>query len=220
MRVSDARRVVFVHIPKTGGSTFDRMFDHDIADSRKVKGSQRHWTYQQIVDKEPGIADYWSVGFVRNPWARMVSWWAMGNDVHDRAEQGKPRAVRNVKGHPEVWEPFARYRGDFRAFVLDGTRTVERFGRPQLDWLTLEGGRRVDFVGQVESFVDDVNTVRERLGLEPEPEQPRRNRSSHGHYSDYYDAEMRQRVAEVFAPDIEAFGYSFDDRSAVGEQHG
>lgn len=219
MRVSDARRVVFVHIPKTGGSTIQKMFLHDVPDARRVKGSERHWTYQRIVTEEPGVAGYWSFGFVRNPWARMVSWWAMGNDVHLRAEAGKARALRNLAERPGVWEPFARYRGDFRAFVLDGTREVERFGKPQLDWLTLDDGRRVDFVGRVESFIDDVNTVREHLGLEAAPEQPRRNRSSHGHYSDYYDDETRQRVAEVFAPDIEAFGYAFDDRSSA-EQHG
>jgi hypothetical protein len=217
MRVSDARRVVFVHIPKTGGSTIQKMFLHEVPDARRVKGSERHWTYRRIVKAEPELADYWSVGFVRNPWARMVSWWAMGNDVHLRAEAGKRRALRNLAERPEVWEPFGRYRGDFRAFVLEGTREVERFGRPQVDWLTLRGGRRVDFVGRVESFVDDVNTVREHLGLEPAPEQPRRNRSAHGHYSDYYDDETRQRVAEVFAADIEAFGYAYDDRSG-GQQ--
>jgi Sulfotransferase family len=213
MRVSDARRVLFVHIPKTGGSTIDWIFDNEVPDSRRVKGSKRHATYQRIVNRQPEIADYWSAGFVRNPWARMVSWWSMGNDVLARADAGKPHALRNVHGHPHVWEPFARYRGDFRAFVLDGTRTVERFGRPQLEWLTLRNGRSTDFIGRVESFIDDVNTVRERLGLEPMPEQPRRNQSEHAHYSDYYDDETRQRVGEVFARDIEAFGYSFDDRS-------
>jgi Sulfotransferase family len=213
MRVSDARRVVFVHIPKTGGSTIDWMFDNEVPDSRRVKGSRRHWTYRRIVKKEPEIADYWSVGFVRNPWARMVSWWAMGNDVHARAAAGRRRALHNLQRRPDVWEPFARYQDDFRAFVLDGTRTVERFGRPQLHWLTLRDGRTTDFIGRVETFLADVNTVRERLGLEPEPEQPRRNPSRHGHYSDYYDDETRQRVAEVFARDIDAFGYSFEDRT-------
>jgi hypothetical protein len=215
MRVSDARRVLFVHIPKTGGSTIDHLFDHEIPDTRKVKGSRRHWTYAQIIEQEPALSGYWSVGFVRNPWARMVSWWSMGNDVHARAEAGKPRAMRNVSRHPEIWEPFARYRGNFRSFVLEGTREVPRFGQAQLAWLTDADGTLVDFVGQVENFVTDVNVVREHLGLEPVPDQLRKNQSSHGHYSEYYDDELRDRVAEVFAPDIERFEYTFDDRSSA-----
>lgn len=215
MRVCDAQRVLFVHVPKTGGSTIDHIFDHEVADARKVKGARRHWTYAQLLEKEPALSDYWSVGFVRNPWARMVSWWSMGNDVHARAEAGKPRAMRHLRRQPEVWEPFGRYRGDFRAFVLEGTRQVPRFGQAQLSWLTGADGQPVDFVGQVESFAADANVVREHLGLEPVPEQLRKNSSSHEHYSEYYDDEIRERVAEVFARDIEAFGYTFEDRSAA-----
>ena len=36
MRVSDSRRVLFVHVPKTGGSTIDHLFDEEIDDARRV----------------------------------------------------------------------------------------------------------------------------------------------------------------------------------------
>jgi hypothetical protein len=209
MRVSDSHRVLFVHIPKNGGSTVDHIFDHEIADGRRVVNRQRHATYRRLVTAEPNLPDYWACGFVRNPWSRMVSWWAMGGEVFERAEQGKPTAVAHLEANPERWAPFGEYRHDFRRFVLEGTREVARFGRPQIAWLTKRGGGLVDFVGRIENFHADVNVVRERLGLEPVEEQPRRNQSSHGHYSDYYDDETRARVAEVFAPDIEAFGYTF-----------
>ena len=38
----------------------------------------------------------------------------------------------------------------------------------------------------------------------------RRNPSSHGHYSTYYDDETRKIVAEYMAADLRYFGYSFD----------
>jgi hypothetical protein len=209
MRVSDSHRVLFVHIPKTGGSTVDHIFDHEIPDGRRVPKRQRHATYQRLVQQEPRLGDYWSCGFVRNPWARMVSWWSMGGEVFTRAEEGKERALAHLRDNPEHWAPFGEYRHDFRRFVLEGTVEVKRFGKPQLSWLTKRDGGLVDFIGKVESFVADVNVVRERLSLPPVEDQPRKNRSSHGHYSDYYDDQTRARVAEVFADDIEAFGYTF-----------
>jgi hypothetical protein len=38
---------------------------------------------------------------------------------------------------------------------------------------------------------------------------PHVNRSKHSSYRDYYDDVTRKRVAQVFAKDIDAFGYTF-----------
>jgi hypothetical protein len=40
----------------------------------------------------------------------------------------------------------------------------------------------------------------------------RLNKSDHVHYSHYYNDEARDRAAEVYADDIEHFGYTFKDR--------
>lgn len=209
MRISDSRRVLFVHIPKTGGSTVDHIFDREVTDSRGGGKGQRHATYRDAARLQPQLSEYWSCGFVRNPWARMVSWWAFGAGVFARAAEGKEGAMAHLRANPGRWAPFGEYRDDFRRFVLEGTVEVERFGQPQVTWLTRPGGGLVDFVGRVETFAADVDVVRERLGLPPAVDQRQKNKSSHSHYSDYYDDETRTRVAEVFADDIEAFGYTF-----------
>jgi len=209
MRVSDTHRVLFVHVQKTGGSTLDRMIDEEVGDARKVKGGcTRHTGFARLIEVEPELAGYWSCGFVRNPFARMVSWWSMAVRFGARLDAGGRVAKRKMRRHPETWEPLVRYRDDFNRFVLEGTQEVPRLSMPQISLLTA-GERRVDFVGRTENLVADANVLRERLGLEPVDELPRRNPTSHGHYSDYYDDATRQRVAEVYAPDIEAFGYTF-----------
>lgn len=209
MRVSDAHRVLFVHVPKTGGSTVDLIFDREVDDARKVKGASRHFTYGELLDLEPQLEDYWSFGFVRNPWARMVSWWAMTVDVYNRAERGHERASYKVENLRQIWGPLGEYRQDFPTFVLEGTAKVERLRVPQMQRLSANGRGEVDFIGKVENFAHDVNVIREKLGLDPVEELPRRNRSKHGHYTDYYDDRSRERVAELYAMDIEAFGYTF-----------
>jgi hypothetical protein len=211
VRVSDSRRVVFVHVPKTGGSTVDRMFDDEVADARKVDGAGRHWPYSRLLKREPALADYWSFGFVRNPWARMVSWWSMAVGIYDRADAGYERAQRKIANFADGgWLPeLAQYRHDFSRFVMEAPDVLPRVGRPQVVTLSLADDRPVDFIGRTERFADDMATVRERLGLPPVEQVRRHNASRHGHYRDYYDDVTRQRVAEVYAADIDAFGYTF-----------
>ena len=201
--------MLFVHVPKTGGATVDLIFDQEVADARKVAGAKRHFTYGELLELEPGLTDYWSCGFVRNPWARMVSWWAMTVKMYDRAERGIEPARTKVETLRRIWGPLGQYREDFPTFVLEGTQNVKRLRVPQLRRLQAAGRGQVDFIGKVESFVHDVNVIREKVGLEPVDELPRRNKSSHGHYSEYYDDRTRERVAELYAMDIEAFGYTF-----------
>lgn len=209
MRVSDSNKVLFVHVPKTGGSSIDAIFDREVADARKAAGA-RHATYERLLRREEQFADYWSFGFVRNPWARMVSWWTMISTVFARADAGHQPAIDRITKEPTAWLPEGEFRHDFDRFVLEGTATIKKVGRPQIVTLSA-GSRMVDFVGRTENFEKDVAVVREHLGLGPIDSLPRRNKSSHGHYSEYYNDATRQKVAEVYAADIEAFGYTFED---------
>jgi hypothetical protein len=211
VRVSDSRRVVFVHVPKTGGSTIDAFFDGRVDDARTVR-VPRHSPYGRILKAEPGLADYWSCGFVRNPWARLVSWWSMVSGFFAAADAGKEEALRKIEKYPNAWLPEGEFRDDFEGFVLHGTEKIPRVGRPQVQTLSGRGGKRVDFLGRVESFDRDVAVVRERLGLRPLERVPQRNKTNHAHYREYYNDATRAKVAEVFAEDIEAFGYTFEER--------
>jgi hypothetical protein len=208
MRVSESRQVVFVHVPKTGGSTLDQMIDAEVPDARKVHRCSRHSSYARILKVEPKLTEFWSCGFVRNPWARMVSWWMMARRFYGRLEDGSPTQVDKMRRHPEIWAPLIQYRDSFDRFVLDGTRDVPRLATPQLDILSA-GQRRVDFIGRTENFTADANVLRTRLGLDPLPEFPRKNKTVHPHYSTFYNDETRSRVADVYAADIDAFGYEF-----------
>lgn len=208
MRVSDSSRVLFVHVPKTGGSTIDLMFDREVEDARRVEGRARHAPLGRLLAAEPELTSYWVFGFVRNPWARMVSWWSMVNKVFTAYESGDPKAVKKIETYPDAWLPEGEFAHDFDAFVLEGTAAIAKVGRPQVRTLTAKE-RDPDFIGRIENFDEDVNKVRARLGLEQLEVTPRRNKSNHGPYQDYYNGTTRAKVAEVYAEDIDAFGYVF-----------
>ena len=65
---------IFVHIPKTGGTSIEHFFKNN---SAKYISSHRHFTAQ--VSKEKFGDDVWGSSFkfsiIRNPWDRIYSWW-------------------------------------------------------------------------------------------------------------------------------------------------
>jgi hypothetical protein len=89
-----------------------------------------------------------------------------------------------------------------------GADEVAQIARPQLVLLT-SGDRRPDFIGRSENLVDDFNVARARFGLRPKDGMPHKHKGKHGHYREYYTPETRQRVADLFAVDIDEFGYEF-----------
>jgi chondroitin 4-sulfotransferase 11 len=140
--------------------------------------------------------------FVRNPWDRLVS------AFFYLARGGKQAADLRDR---------ERYIGscgeDFEAFVhgpLAGGEPLEQLHfRPQHLWISDDEGNLVtNFVGRFESLQADLDTVcrqcglwRKRLGFQ--------KRGEHAPYRDYYDAPMRDIVAQVYQRDIELFDYEF-----------
>jgi hypothetical protein len=207
--ISDDRRMLFVHIPKTGGSSVEQLLREACPDARTV-GRQRHARLQRILRHEPGLADYFSFGFVRNPWSRMVSWYSMidtwnhrWGPASGRPQEGQWGSTRD--GNP-LWRAVAAY-ADFEEFVLRGTAEHDRLAMPQVDYLVADD-RRVDFVGRTEHLAEDITTLQHELDL-PAIELPHRNARSSGSWRDYYTPRARDRVAEVYAKDVAEFGYHF-----------
>ena len=210
MLISDSRKVLFVHVPKTGVVSVEETVKEAFPDARKARVPiGRHATLGKIIKHEPQVIDYWTFGFVRNPWARMVSWWSMIQDwdLGWGPSSGRPQGgeATRMRGN-DMWRAAASYAG-FDEFVLRGTEELPRVGRPQVDYLRAPD-REVDFVGRTETFADDLAHVERRLGGEP-VHVPHRNKSPHGSYRDYYTDATRAKVAEVYARDLEAFGYTF-----------
>jgi Sulfotransferase family len=197
-----SKRLIFVHVQKTGGNSIasalgeppDCPEKHFLArDLRECYGSNV-WN------------DCFKFAFVRNPWDRLVSWWSMIKGNREAYENGTPA-------------------NNFQSFVLSRSTTFEEFldcdqeiidvdgpkwiYRNQIDYLTDTSDRLiVDFVGRFESIQQDFETVMETT-LGQSYTLPHFNRSTHHHYSKYYDFAMAKKVEARFARDIAAFGYTF-----------
>lgn len=215
MIVSKQRKVLFVHVQKTGGSTIDRVLMEKLPGARPVRGlpEDRHAPWQvAIEEKNRAFANYYTFGFVRNPWARLDSWFRMiQRRKHRAAEAPDGRAARMVENN-EFWATVLERLPTFESFVLEGPEIFPRLSRPQLHYLQTEGasGRRADFIGRTERLDADLAAVFGHLDLERPERVPRANSSRRTvDYHELYTPEMRDAVGAAFAPDVEAFGYDF-----------
>lgn len=195
--ISDQHKAIFIHVPKTAGISMK------MALFQANKGA--HAMMRDVAAQFPQIAtDYFSFGFVRNPWDRLVSAFFF-------LSKGGTGNAQDKQLYADV---FQRYEGDFARFVREFVRTENVLKilhlRPQWYFLCdANGGLLVDTVERFEALQDGFNTVCDHINI-PRIELERTNASAHRDYRDYYDDETRSIVASVYQRDIELFAYTFD----------
>ncbi|MFD0858893.1 sulfotransferase family 2 domain-containing protein [Roseovarius aquimarinus] len=210
MIVSPGRNYIFVHIPKTGGTSLaaalegramkDDLLIGDTPKARRRRGrlegletAGRLWKHSSIADIEglmPGdwIARAFVFTLVRNPWDRMVSyyhWLRMQRFDHPAVEAAKAT--------------------DFAGFLrLPATQGAIR-AHPYARYV--EGAATPVFI-RLEHFEHDAEPLWDHLGFRLEL--PHLNRSERApSYAAQYDAETRAIVDTICAEDIARFGYDF-----------
>ena len=160
MIVSDSARVLFVHVQKTGGLTVQELLREALPDAAPVQGlgGGRHARLGAALKARPELTDYFIFGFVRNPWARMYSWYSMVQRRRESVDQGNEYVAEKL-GRNHFWAKVMTDFPDFESFVLEGPREVKRLRVPQVRYLRARG-RRADFIGRTETLDADVRVPR------------------------------------------------------------
>lgn len=214
MLISPSAKFVFVHIQKTAGLSIEAVLRQRFPDARHWHG--RHGRASDGIG-EIGMERWkqnYSFAFVRNPWDRLVSWYAM----IDRERQALPWYSRWRKApfRTLLWNEVVQKASNFEEFiercddVIFDRGSRKSFAFNQIDYISApDGSLAVDFVGRFESLAADFDVVARRLGLE-DASLPKRNVSRHALYTSWYNDRTRDIVAKRFARDIAAFGYAFE----------
>lgn len=220
MLISHDRKVLFVHIQKTGGSSITEILAKNIPDIYRYKAKHEFAIIGMEDLKE--WDRYFKFAFVRNPWDRLVSWYTMINNArrvrwHETLlDSRKKKHYRQVREN-KLWRYVFDNSSTFKEFVKNciGRIEIERqvfysFAFNQLDYISDSNGKLiVDFVGRYENYDRDLREVLRRLEFNQECIL-QENRSVHNHYHTYYSPEMEEIVRDRFRKDIEYFGYEFE----------
>lgn len=180
--LSSDKQLLFLHIPKTAGTSIIHWLDTNISQGWRGN-SGRHNSFETL--DVVSTKKYTSFTVVRNPWDRIVSNYVFLS----------PR--------------FGKFLGSFNEFVYklkDPYFSIgePRFFRPQTEWITLP----IDHILKFENLRNDFKIVQDYVG-KYEPLQVL-NTTDHINYRHFFNDETKKVIQEVYASDIESFGYTFD----------
>ena len=214
MIISEKGKFIFVHIQKTAGKTIEGVIKKNYPDSKFWYGRHGHAINGIKEIGQEKWDEYFTFAFVRNPWDRLVSWYAMIQAHLKKLPSDKQTSDEPFSDSP-FWNHVIRDSHDFDSFLMNCTDVIfergcfKSYAFNQIDYLSDENGIiSVNFVGRFESLLNDASKVFERLGIEVD-KLPNVGPSQHEHYSHYYTQKTRSLIAQRFQRDIEMFNYQF-----------
>lgn len=214
MPVSRLHNCLFIHIPKTAGTSIeyalgmhggekhigicpgaDYQYNPWTLSGTSNNVHTQHYTVKQA--KNVLSAKIWEsmfkFTFVRNPWDRFVSAVMFNSSMSTRLDPNI--SMDDFKEHAKRASTKIYEDGHFRA---------------QLDYIVDNNNKSLmDYVGRFEALHEDWDKLCKLLDVDLKLDH-RMNSNNSRHYTEYYDSELKELVAKMYAPDIEYFGYEFN----------
>jgi len=208
MLLSLEKQFLFVHVPKTGGTSIARALDPWIVhppltrankllsrfrlqrDPSKVRLRTHGYLADAYSQLNPELANsLFKFAFVRNPWDRLVSEYS-----YILARENHPRYSK-VKALPDFLS-YLHYEKQRPRWRCQARMLAAPQGRPD-----------INFVGRFENLSADFNAVCARIGIDASL--PHLNKTKHRDYRKFYDEQSQDFVSEAWADEIQKFGYEF-----------
>ena len=217
--ISHTYKCIFVHIPKTAGTSIEKklgLFDQlkeGVQDHRTIREVEpfpltrvlqpEHWPtvpgrIKGVLKRQRRITpenyhNYYKFAFVRNSWSRTYSWYknVMRGKIHQDALNISPDCSFK----------------DFIKYHLDNNWAM----KSQLQWITdARGEIPLDFIGRFEQLDKDFTRICNDIGIE-DNQLPQLLKAQNAHYTDFFDDEMKDIIAQRFKDEIKYFKFEFGE---------
>ena len=206
------RKFIFIHIPKTGGSTIKR----HLLPMRGNTNTLMHPHILDYVNKLPECSDFFKFTCVRNPWELVVSRYFYRLKLIEN-ETGN----RSVGNQDVTFEQFVKdeeiYLNSFKSWVNPHSEAYKMYSEgksygSQYDLISDSDDKvLMDTILRHENFENEVNDFLPSMGIFNSGNF-HLNKSEHENYQTYYTAETRNIIAKRFEKDIDYFKYTYDNK--------
>lgn len=206
MIVSNTKNFIFVHVPKTGGTSIKTVLQRhgtmSVYKEYKYRGvvqeNKNLWKHSKSQTIKNNIPrDLWNscfkFAFVRNPWDWLVS-------VYFYIKKDKADNRHKLCNSMD-------FKGFVRWFILDSP-DIYPIKSGQISFVSNRKGKIIlDFVGRFEKLEKHTRYIFKKIGVRRSI--PHRNKTEHKKYREYYDKYTKNLVGDFFEKDIVMFNYEF-----------
>lgn len=212
MSIDHKNKILFIHIPRTGGSTVEKCFNMyrnaNMLYGRKVINNKlyalQHLTFSEHIKLKyvSRMDEYFKFAFVRNPWDRLLSAYSF------QCRNGKKFDFSTFISVSYEYIKEKR----FLLSVNEYDTLKQKYGIslvhviPQINFIRHKD-YELDFVGKFENFKTDLKYILDLFNINCNI--PNVNKSKHKHYSKYFTDKMIDMVNEMYKEEIELFDYYF-----------
>jgi len=190
-------QVIFIHVPKVAGIGLLKSLGVNYANHTPL------YMYE-LEDKEK-FNKYFKIGFVRNPWERLVSAFFYLKQVPDKSSYGL--MMKDKLNKVDTFENFVLELNNNLEFRNEILKEIHFLC--QYSWLMNSAGEiEMDYIGKFEDLEDGFLILKEKLHKE-DAQLKKYNGSNHKPYWIYYNEEMVEIVRRIYSKDIITFNYDF-----------
>ena len=189
--IDHKNKLIFLHIPRTGGHYIsEKLGAYIINEKRHTLPDFYKQRYGRIWDQ------YYKFTFVRNPWDRVVSAWS-----RIIAKKEKWFDCNQLKNDQYFGDVIYR---NFQEF-LKGKFWFDTHFNPQMKWIIYP----LDFIGKYENLDNDLKKVFNDNNIEWSDD-GHLYKSYHRPYKEYYNENTLHIIKSVYLEEIKIFRYTFE----------
>jgi hypothetical protein len=192
MIISHTLKIIFIHVQRTGGSALINILKSQFGNHIEIL-SQHGNAKTSEASMLDEYKDYYTFGFTRNPWDRILSWYSL---IHKNDQ--KSIAVERKR-----FEKFIElnHADDFIS---------QQFHYNTLDYFTDKRGKlMVNEIFHYENFQNEIWKLLKKLNLS-KIEIPVINNTAPKIFQDYYTNKSQELISEKCRKDIKYFNYIFN----------
>lgn len=175
--------LVFVHIPKTGGTTIENLFFNDIENRIKNYNSE-HFS----IDNYINFNNFFSFTIVRNPYTRIISIYNYYFNGGNQSIQDKKLLNKNIK-----LNDFLRH---YNKNNMKHLKTQASFINNNID--------NINYIGKFENLVNEIQFIANKINVDIDIIHARKT-----NYNKYIiTPSFINKINDIYNDDFELFNYN------------